>query len=163
MKLNGWQRLWILVAAIWMLLVLALAWGAWPTPARVSAADVYAKMSPSEGRWLTDYNAIMGISPAGPPGVRSWSDLDNEVTNRKSAYVDGQKLEFWGGASTEDQRQTVLAFRASLRRILVKERVVLLEEAFGLWVAPLVALYALGLGIGWVSRGFAANRSGHAN
>ena len=44
MKLNGWQRLWVLLAVLWLLPVAFIAYELWPTAAFVSKGDVYARL-----------------------------------------------------------------------------------------------------------------------
>lgn len=41
-QLSGWQRLWVVVAALWALPVLVTAWSVWPASANLSEAEVSA-------------------------------------------------------------------------------------------------------------------------
>ena len=42
--LNGWQRLWVVIAALWALPVLVVAWSSWPTNANLSEAEISASL-----------------------------------------------------------------------------------------------------------------------
>ena len=69
MKLNGWQRLWVVVAAVWMLPVLVFSYQLWPTTHDIPKADVYARMKSDDGRRLIDYYDVLaaaryGLTPA---------------------------------------------------------------------------------------------------
>lgn len=57
MRLNGWQRLWIVVAATWLMPVIVFSYELWPTTANVSKDEVYARLKPDYGRRLSDYIA----------------------------------------------------------------------------------------------------------
>ena len=58
--------------------------------------------------------------------------------------------------------QTSNAYYAGLRHILILKRTAFAGEAFALWMLPAVALYALGWAVGWIRRGFGANRLGRS-
>jgi hypothetical protein len=42
--LNGWQRLWVVVAVLWALPVLVITWSVWPTSANLSEKEVSASL-----------------------------------------------------------------------------------------------------------------------
>jgi hypothetical protein len=59
MKLNGWRRLWVLVAVLWLLPVIMFSYAGWPAAANISKDDVYHRMKPEDGHHLTDYYDVM--------------------------------------------------------------------------------------------------------
>jgi hypothetical protein len=59
MKMNGWQRLWVVAAVLWLLLVGVFTYELWPTAGSVQKGDVYDKMKPDDGHRLSDYYAVM--------------------------------------------------------------------------------------------------------
>jgi hypothetical protein len=59
MKMNGWQRLWVVVAILWILPVLVFSYELWPTTADILKGDVYMKMKPDDGKRLADYYDVV--------------------------------------------------------------------------------------------------------
>jgi hypothetical protein len=59
MKLNGWQRLWVLVTILWLLPVALFTYSDWPLAIGISKSDVYSRMQPEDGHRLTDYYDVM--------------------------------------------------------------------------------------------------------
>ena len=55
MKLNGWQRLWVVVVMVGLLPVVALTYMFWQTATATFTCDVYLRMKPEEGRPLVGY------------------------------------------------------------------------------------------------------------
>jgi hypothetical protein len=47
MKINGWQRLWVVLAALWMLPVFWMTYALWPTSMDVVERDIENRMSPT--------------------------------------------------------------------------------------------------------------------
>jgi hypothetical protein len=43
--LNGWQRLWIVIAVLWAVVVLLVTWGSWPTNADLSEKEISTRLS----------------------------------------------------------------------------------------------------------------------
>jgi hypothetical protein len=62
MRLNGWYRLWIVVAVMWALPVILFSYTSWPTTASISKGDVYFRMNPDDAHRLTDYYDVMAPS-----------------------------------------------------------------------------------------------------
>lgn len=54
-RLNGWQRLWVLVLLVLILPVLWFGYELWPTAASIPKSEIYKRMTPEEGRRLIDY------------------------------------------------------------------------------------------------------------
>lgn len=155
MKLNGWQRLWILATAIWLLSVLMFSYTLWPTISDIPKAAVFARLKP----WDC-YRLIGCYQPSGvtldmskavpiPAPVTITPDVPGSIVD-----VDGHTLQFVEGLSPKDVNQTADAYRAVLRHILELRRASFGGEAFALWIVPALALYMLGWAIAWVWRGF---------
>ncbi len=71
--------------------------------------------------------------------------------------IDGHTVQFVQAVSQEDMNQTARAYHAALRQILTRKRAAFVGEALGLWLIPAISLYALGLAIRWVRRGFSTS------
>ena len=105
MRLNGWQRLWVVVAVLWTCSVLPSAYFVgWPGPQTVNEALAAG--------------GVVIESPQPPPPPPSAEALD-------------------------EARQ---AFRS--RRVRFAGIVLMI------WTIPPALLYAFGLSVGWVRRGF---------
>jgi hypothetical protein len=50
--LNGWQRLWVVIAALWALPVLLVAWSIWPTSANLSETEITASLDTVPGAMI---------------------------------------------------------------------------------------------------------------
>ena len=59
MKLNGWQRLWVVLTALWMLPNAFFAYSNWPTTKQISKLDAYSQLSNEDGERLTDYFDVL--------------------------------------------------------------------------------------------------------
>jgi hypothetical protein len=148
MKLNGWQRLWVFVAALWMLVVLLFSYELWPSATQVSKSQIYDKMSSEDARRLDDYYTVLAAKYGGTV-VESPLHVVGPTVN-----VDGYPLEFSEGASPEDIKRTTQAFHNGLRRVLATTRGSFAGAAVASWLVLVMALYALGWGVAWVRRGF---------
>jgi hypothetical protein len=71
MKLNGWQRLWILLAALWLLPVAFFTYELWPTAAFISKGDVYAHLKGDDGSRLIDFWDVVATQLGGTMGELS--------------------------------------------------------------------------------------------
>ncbi len=194
MKLNGWQRLWVLLAVLWLLPVAFIAYELWPTAAFVSKGDVYARLKGEDGGRLIDFWDVVftrlggtkgELSPlmsrlqqdkdflaASPEKQKAYlADVDPDfkkatpdnqnaylglITGRTgpSVEIDGTTLQFVADLPQQDMDHTKQAYHEGVRRILIHERAVVLAKAFAYWVIPAIAVYAMGLAIVWVRRGF---------
>jgi hypothetical protein len=155
MKLNGWQRLWIVLSGIYFLAVGSYGVLAFPDGADLEkgrailavelSLKALADSAQATGDVRSELNALRAMKD-GPVRIRSeiYGDLkDAELINRARAKFDG-KVDF----SALDKRETDDADRLHHDRL---EHVV---RCVAWWIVPLLLLYALGYAIGWVIRGF---------
>ena len=147
--LNGWQRLWVVVTGLWILLVLTTSYANWPGPRsslraleaqwaigtdaeRQAALDgmereIYVPdPPPRRGQSPRTFATMAQLADAGFPG--NWGDPQ------------------WG---IDVGRELVV-----LRQALRDERVVQVQQTLMVCVIPLVFLYAFGWIVGWIRRGF---------
>jgi hypothetical protein len=194
MKLNGWQRLWVLLSVLWLLPVAFIAYELWPRAANLSKTDVYMQMKHEDGNRLLDYWDVVAAAFGGTKGELSplmsrlqqdkdflaaspkkekayLADVDPDfkkatpdnqnaylglITGRTgpSVEIDGTTLQFVADLSQQDMEHTKQAYHEGVRRILIHERAVVLAKVFAYWLIPAIAVYAMGLAIVWVRRGF---------
>lgn len=69
MKPNGWQRLWVVAVALWVLPIAFLTIADWPTTGSISQHDVSEGMKPEDRRWLSDNYDVMAVRQGGPSVV----------------------------------------------------------------------------------------------
>jgi hypothetical protein len=133
MKLNGWKRLWIVRAFLWTLIVSVTTYARWPMPSNFASIDP---------RWFS------AIHPGEP--IRTY-----QIEAR-----DGRKLSVrTDHEPTESESDRVFATQAKMAgHALANARIIVGGRAVGIWVVPLIGLYALGWALAWVRRGFAEAR-----
>ncbi len=131
MTLNGWQRLWVLVSLLYFAPVSLIGY--------ISFQDV-----PLGYPELEELTLVLG-----------GNDLPvcQDISQRN-----------FGGPQRQEQMETVTGadlkniFRCKLvkaqKDAIFKGRLRVVLIAIGAWVAPVVLVYILGLGIVWVRRGF---------
>ena len=155
LKLNGWQRLWVVAASLYFVVVCGFGVYAFPDGSSLEAeranfavelalrAQVDAARTAGDER--SELNALRDLKK-GAAQVRSeaYGDLANvELMQRIRSKFDG-KVDF--KALDEKVRLDTERLRSDRFGFL------LLTVAW--WIVPVLALYALGWAAGWVIRGF---------
>jgi hypothetical protein len=102
-KLNGWQRLWVVAAVVWLPPILACSYLLWPTGAEVSNADIYKRMKADDAKRLLDYYDVVAAQSGGAPaplteghGQYTAADIDWSKTTDNGS---GQPLNRQGAAA----------------------------------------------------------------
>ncbi len=150
MRLNGWQRLWVVIIVAGLTPALWLAHELWPTAADMSNFDVFTRMNPEDARRLADYSDVLAAHYGGYRADSSPGTPQGPVMD-----VEAHTLQFIAGASRSDMNRTADSFSATLRRLLLRERIALAGEVLVWWALPSIALYLLGWAVAWIRRGFA--------
>jgi len=142
-QLNGWQRLWVLVGVIYLVVI------------AIVTISVVPKRSQLISGWA--YDAVDLIKAHEKVDSSNW-------TLRKGVFGDASDEEIvtkitTGAAKTEDKdwRIKVKELEAKhTKRLdgLLGEQLRAVGIAILVWFVPVVLLYALGYGVGWVYRGF---------
>jgi hypothetical protein len=143
-RLNGWQRLWIVLGALWLIAVVVIAHGQWPIeppPSFWESPDLVREIEP---------NVLRALRPPTP----------QETAERVAWYAahppeNGQRVvrsEDFVDTGQYDRAKALIQPRLALA---IRERQRLfIGEAIAAWVAPIGGLYLLGWAIAWVRRGF---------
>lgn len=156
-RLNGWQRLWIVVAILYAFLVLAIATTEYPNRSRID--DAWARQVIA-----TIESAIASELKIGYVNVRDKDDFRNksdiEIAERfsKGAY----EIRKDGDATSYQIHAAQLVKELNEKRThdlegLPTERAKFLGIAFLSWAIPLLAIYLIGVMVAWVIRGFKAS------
>jgi len=157
MRLNGWQRLWVVVVGVWLLLILAGSYWGWPTAEYVSRADVLKQMKAGDAKQFLDYCDFVFEQPQQESKGQDSSQSCGPWSKYQAGQpveIGGHTLQFINGLSQEQMNHTAGEYYGLLRSTLAVRRAEFAGDAFALWIVPAVALYAVGWAIGWIRRGF---------
>jgi hypothetical protein len=142
-RLNGWQRLWVVLSVLYLVPVIGIAVILFPKQESLDESRVYDSISAVVS--YVEKTEKARISE-GVYTIRSkhYGDLPNdEIIQRLHEKWCG-KVDFT--TIEEDYKQKLDA--------LPTERAKTAGIAFLAWLVPVIALYVLGLAIGWIIRGF---------
>lgn len=136
-KLNGWQRLWIVFSLIYLAIIILFTWTTWPTKKQIENLWVYSTI-----------DAIKEPNDYSYQIRESYKDIsDRELIkkiNAKYGEIPGFK---------EKLNEIDIKYQKKIQS-LGNERLKNVRIAFMAWSIPLVILYLLGLAIGWIYKGF---------
>jgi len=158
-RLNGWQRLWIVLSILYLIPVVGLAIVFWPMPETTWHRDEFIAQMPAELR-----QKVVGAYAS------KWKR--EEVLKSKKAsppYPDGfipDPIEFPNGALIDthaavmqkDMERVAAAYWAVVESNTRNARREMAWQMALVWAIPCFTLYAVGWAAAWVRRGF---RSGH--
>jgi hypothetical protein len=159
MQINGWNRLWIAIAIIYLIAIIFMLWVMFPTTQSLYKAwyeDLYliANISNSEYRMKNSDQFKLENSSFSYPQLIEL--IENDMKNHPKNFINHCRE--WSsdlfcdlvpitGKETRKQYENKLS-------LLRGEQFDILIKAFLLWTTPLIILYLLGWLIGWVYRGF---------
>jgi hypothetical protein len=140
MRMNGWHRLWIMVAAIWFCIVAIAAWYMRPKPESVPhRKEFLLAVSPQSAMYECPWTAtqqdcekqakVVVEMPNGYHFLLALDDKEDGPAAAKS-YWKAVEIEAW-----EQQKRAV-------------------HFAFWVWLIPSIVALLIGHGAAWVWRGF---------
>jgi hypothetical protein len=117
MRLNTWQRLWIVSLVMWTLVIQALAYSAWPTTRSVQPDEIYARM-PRSTKWV--------LRDAGEP---------DPLVPKEGPIIDveSHRVRFLAGVPNDNVTTAVNAYSAALREALLAKRFRDAQKWFAVW------------------------------
>jgi hypothetical protein len=146
-RLNGWQRLWTVVSALALMIVVALAIFTWPTPrafiVRGPDGHRYRVTGPAvatdDDAFLEVMHQLAGTVVNMPDGqsVAMPQDADPALIARLKHFLESQSPQ------PIVQRESSWPVRGRFVGIAV-----------GVWAACCAGIYAIGWSVGWIRRGF---------
>ena len=159
MKLNGWQRLWVVFTVAWTLAVCLVGYANWPRP-----TDYLRALEAGEEtrERLASQSAAKPTVSNEAPGSSRPPDLDAEgnplpprtVTRTVNELIAAGAIPRGEEESTEAALARLVERLDSERQALRDDRVEHAGVTLMAWAIPPALLYALGLAVGWVRRGF---------
>ena len=151
-RLNGWQRLWVVTAAVWLSLIVFVGYSDWPHAAQISKAEVYDRLDPENAREISDFYDVLarkyGGGPTGADGI------DFTPAPGETVEIDEHVVQFNEGLTEDRLNQASKDYYDVLRDLLLRERATFAGQLVAVWAFPALGLYALGWAIAWVRRGF---------
>jgi len=141
-RLNGWQRLWVAVSAIWLLTVGAFSVSLMPKASDYASSRLYETLD-VVGRHLEREDQSFRYEGAWATRTKYEGLNDDQLLVRLHEKFRG-KVDF----------QSIEAeYRRKVDRLPV-ERARVVGIAFLVWFVPAAALYAFGLALAWIISGF---------
>jgi hypothetical protein len=142
---NGWQRLWLVASALWVIVVLWYAIPEFATEARwmeTARQRAYARQGEFQRGNEQTYRTCLSLN----------AKLGDDMQSECSSYSP-DKQHF------KEQIQFVYdneirSAQESVSRDLIGTQLIELVAYAGVWAISSIALYALGLLIAWIRRGF---------
>ncbi len=150
-KLNGWQRLWILVVCIYLLLVIFVSWSSFP------------QKSPILQDWAI---AVLELEKRYDPSITNLDSWRIRFKYSEKGITDEQFIKKLKENSAQKSSQYKLDFQAIEKQYrkkmddLYSKRIEHIGNSILFWVLPSIFLYFLGVAIGWVYKGFRSRDNG---
>ena len=141
LKLNGWQRLWVLASSIYFVIISAYVFVEFPQPERITHDRAYVKRLSAQSQTL--------MVPEDKEGWQNAEDWGTDVE-----MPNGTRLSFKKGVSEKDMSVAAKEYWALITATANERRWSLVGSAALWWLVPSIALYIFGWAIGWVYRGF---------
>jgi hypothetical protein len=190
MRLNGWQRLWVILSVLYLLPVVGLTILFWPTPETTwhraefigqMPADLQGKV---EGAYASEFEREEmrrklerdfpplppGVTPANPPSKHPLTGLDTLERDYSQTLSPAVTVSFPNRAvldirvakegDTKPDKLVAAAYWAVVVAAARAERWQRTWQMALLWFIPCLVLYALGWATAWVRRGFEIRRDG---
>jgi hypothetical protein len=176
-RLNGWQRLWVLISILYLLLVVGITIIMWPTPETTWHRDEFIAQMPAELRAHVDAaydskwkweealkkqgNPLTGdlekdLSAAAPrpkptPPPRRFTLVSSPVSFPNGAVLEVHVAK---EGDTEPDVRVAAAYWTVVESATRAARWAMIRQTALVWFIPCLLLYALGWATAWVRRGF---------
>jgi len=190
-RLNGWQRLWVVVSVLYLLAVVILVAVSWPTVATTWHKEEFITQMPEDARkfvvasyanqWsaqdgrggfieIMPNGAVLLLgAPADPRLVAlrkkypQYDDLsDTELVSALRAKFPEYANLSDSVIRDEDFQKVVKAYSAILNEAARTARWSSVRFGLLMWLIPCIGLYALGWAVAWVRRGFSRPSAGQS-
>lgn len=146
LKLNGWQRLWVVLTIVYLLTVAWISSFTFPKASNYLSTRVYDSLD-AVGHYLEKEQPGFRYEGGWATRTKYYADLPEEQIVPKLHEKYQGRVDF----SPIETR-----YRQAIEG-LAKEKLRFVGVAFLVWLTPVVAFYLLGWAAGWVLRGFKHN------
>jgi TRAP-type C4-dicarboxylate transport system substrate-binding protein len=150
--MKGWQRLWVLVSGIYLVLVIVFAAMSFPKPESILHSQaLYDQLAPEiKKKILGTENSEKYRSEKGDYLEEARKrDLITEVE-----MPNGHIIIFLSEVPKQEMQAVAKQYWSVVEKSATRQRVRHIALAFVWWVLPALALYSFGWSVGWVYRGF---------
>jgi hypothetical protein len=137
LRLAGWWRLWILLSAVWLAVVSAFSYAAWPSEGQVPHHPAFIYQLDLKQREL--------LAAEGTATVGTAVDMPN-----------GYRLQFKQGVEEAALAPVARAYQEITVKAQTEARRSSLKQSALITLLPPIAVAILGVGVAWVRRGFKA-------
>jgi len=160
MKLNGWQRLWVLTGVIYAIPVFLLSASDFPTEKSLynNWADTLSTYQPYSDLFLPNY---AGYNPNQDPLINQKKILLWEEQLRQKSLHPELNSSTKSGCEGSGGYQCAIDLRnlyTDKLNHLFNDQIKYISGVFLIWFVPMIIIYIFGSAIGWVYRGFKGNR-----
>lgn len=136
-KLNGWQRLWLMCAAIWLI------------PVIIYTVTLFPIKTPTASELLHDSSYINANAATKAATFVKYFGRDSNYTGANEATKIAIRQRFGIESSLSSSTTEAEAIDVQHKSLLK-----IIALGFLAWVLPLVAIYVLGITIRWIYVGF---------
>ena len=140
-KLNGWQRLWIVVAVIYLVVVCVITFFLIPKEREIRRS------------WASDIIDVVKTHDKSLQDQNTWEILDSYSDLSYEEIIKAIKKKHSTIDSTLDYIEIDKKYEDKLAN-LGWEQIKLASIGFLYWLVPVILAYVMGLALGWIYRGF---------
>lgn len=178
-RLNGWQRLWVIVSVLYLVLVVCAIVVFWPTARTTWHRDDFIAQMPAElraridaaydSKWKWEETMKTGSIPPPPDVSKFLTPYGFKPTRTPLApgfILESEPVSFPNGAvlqirvakegDAEHDARAATAYWTVVEAATRAARWTMTWSMALLWAVPCMTLYALGWAVAWVRRGFRA-------
>ena len=150
--MGGWQRLWVLVSGIYLILVIVFAVMTFPKPESIRHSQaLYDQLAPELKK------NILGVENSETYRSEKRDYLEQARKRDLITEVEmpnGHIMVFLNEVPEPEMEIVAKKYWSLVERSATKQRIKHIGLAFVWWGLPALALYGLGWSVGWVCRGF---------
>lgn len=143
MRLNGWQRLWVSVSVLYLIVLAGAVAKGWPRPEATPHRDEFIDRMPASRR------AILSVYAG-----EFWANEHDAPRGRRITVPNGAVLVFPTQIPKDEWMAATQEYWNVVKAQAGEDRLSYIRNGFLAWAIPCAALYALGWAAGWVYRGF---------
>ncbi len=155
-KLNGWQRIWAVIAGLWLIPTTWIVSQSFPTESQVRSNAQQVFLEAQENRRQKDEeinNHCRNISEGDVLAYAKCWQINNGTpelnTDEAKAANERKNSHFW----KENMEAAEYNLNTGLAE-LPKQQVQAILKGILLWALPLMAIYLLGYSAAWIRSGF---------
>lgn len=152
MNFGGWQRLWVLVSGIYLILVVIFVVMTFPKSEHIRHSQaLYEQLSPEHKKKILGYENSERYQTEKAPYLEEAKKrgLITEVE-----MPNGHVMVFMSKLPQEEMETVTQEYWKVVENEASNRRVRYLGFAFLWWLVPVCSIYLLGWSTGWVHRGF---------